>query len=237
MDFTFANRRGFLKGFGACGLLPLTGCMQKRILPVGVDPITTSSVRSFSRPKIGIDPNITTSAQMYGEIQDGGYVLPAVPYDEMDYRYRRQRVPNTLGYPVDSVLIDTKSKFAYYVFARDEAVRYGVGVGKAGFEWTGNAVIGHKKIWPAWTPPEEMVQRKPELEKYRGGMPPGPMNPLGARALYLYDNGRDTLFRLHGTPEWQSIGKAMSSGCIRLLNHDIIDLFNRAPNGTSVTVI
>ena len=79
--------------------------------------------------------------------------------------------------------------------------------------------------------------REPELEQYRNGMPPGPMNPLGARALYLFDNGRDTLFRLHGTPKWESIGKAMSSGCIRLLNQDIIDLFERVPNGTPVRVI
>ena len=119
----------------------------------------------------------------------------------------------------------------------DEAVRYGIGVGKAGFEWTGDAVIGRKAVWPRWTPPAEMIARSPRLEKYRNGMEGGIDNPLGARALYLYANGRDTLYRLHGTPEWQSIGKSMSSGCIRLLNQDVIDLFDRVPIGTRVRVI
>ncbi len=231
------SRRVFIVGGASFGSTLLSGCMQQQIYPTGIDPTTTSSVGTSFRPKIGIDPGVTTSAQMYSEVHDNGHFLPAIPYKDMEYRFRRQRVPNHKRIPVGTILVDTREKYAYYAFAPDEAIRYGVGVGKAGFEWSGNAVIGHKKIWPLWTPPAEMVDRKPELEKYRGGMPPGPMNPLGARALYLFANGQDTLFRLHGTPEWQSIGKAMSSGCIRLLNQDIIDLYNRVPNGTPVTVI
>jgi lipoprotein-anchoring transpeptidase ErfK/SrfK len=117
------------------------------------------------------------------------------------------------------------------------ALRYGVGVGRDGFDWSGRAKILMKRKWPTWTPPRSMIERQPELEKYANGMPPGLDNPLGARALYLFENGRDTLYRLHGTNEPWSIGKAMSSGCIRLFNQDIIDLYDRVPRGTSVVVL
>ena len=234
------NRRSFASGLAsagtlAAGTLALGGCMGGRT--AGIDMTTTSSVGAGIRPQIGVDPGISSSAQMYGEITDGGFVLPAIPYEEMYFQYRRQRVPNHLGIPAGSALIDTRNRFAYYAFAADEAVRYGVGVGKAGFEWSGEAVVGHKKTWPVWTPPPEMIERKPELARYASGMAPGPMNPLGARSLYLFSGGKDTLYRLHGTPEWDSIGKAMSSGCIRFLNHDIIDLYERMPVGTPVRVV
>ena len=118
-------------------------------------------------------------------------------------------------------------------------MRYGIGVGKAGFAWEGEAYIAWKQEWPTWTPPKEMISRKPELAKYgKDGMKPGLSNPLGARALYLFNQkGQDTLFRLHGTPEWNSIGTAASSGCIRLMNQDIIDLYERVRPGKSARVI
>ena len=115
-------------------------------------------------------------------------------------------------------------------------MRYGVGLGREGFGWNGTATIERKAQWPTWTPPAEMIAREPELEEYRNGMPPGLGNPLGARALYLYQNGRDTLYRLHGTQEAYSIGRAVSSGCVRLLNQDIIDLHMRVPTGSRVVV-
>lgn len=111
------------------------------------------------------------------------------------------------------------------------------GVGREGFGWAGAATILHKAAWPRWTPPAEMVARDPHLEPYRHGMKPGLKNPLGARALYLFQNGRDTLYRLHGTNDPRSIGKNVSSGCIRLLNQDVIDLYRRAPVGTRVVVL
>lgn len=127
------------------------------------------------------------------------------------------------------------------------ALRYGVGLGRAGFEWSGRAQVERKAVWPKWHPPAEMIKRQPELEKYRttfnkktgeweGGMEGGIMNPLGARALYLYQNGKDTLYRIHGSPEWWTIGKSVSSGCVRMLNQDAIDLYNRVPEGTPVLV-
>ena len=120
-----------------------------------------------------------------------------------------------------------------------KAVRYGIGVGKAGFAWEGEAYIAWKQEWPMWHPPKEMAERKPEVAKYvEEGMGPGLKNPLGARALYLFnDEGKDTLFRLHGTPEWSSIGTAASSGCIRLINQDIIDLYSRVRPGKNARVV
>ncbi|TJV12984.1 MAG: L,D-transpeptidase, partial [Mesorhizobium sp.] len=113
------------------------------------------------------------------------------------------------------------------------------GLGRAGFEWSGDAVVQWKQKWPKWTPPAEMIARQPEYAKYsaeNGGMPGGLTNPLGARALYLFEGNEDTLYRLHGSPEWFSIGKSVSSGCVRLINQDIIDLYDRVPNKTPVIV-
>jgi len=117
------------------------------------------------------------------------------------------------------------------------AVRYGVGVGREGFGWSGSARVARKAEWPTWTPPADMIKRQPEVAKFAHGMPGGLENPLGARALYLYQGNRDTLYRLHGTNDPSSIGHAMSSGCIRLLNQDIIDLYRRAPVGSPVVVL
>ena len=218
---------------GATGSL-LVGCNSSRL----IDTSTTGSISTASRrPAIGVDANLRSSARMYAEMNDGEYTLAAIPYEEMEGRFRRQRVINRTGMQPGTILVDPHNHHAYYVLSHDEAVRYGIGVGKAGFEWTGDAVIGRKAVWPRWTPPAEMIERSPELEKYRNGMEGGIDNPLGARALYLFADGRDTLYRLHGTPEWQSIGKSMSSGCIRFLNQDVIDLFNRVPVGTKVRVI
>ena len=138
-----------------------------------------------------------------------------------------------------TIVVNTRERFLYYVLPRGQAVRYGIGVGKQGFAWEGEAYIAWKQEWPTWHPPKEMAERKPEIARYvEKGMDPGLKNPLGARAMYLFnDKGQDTLFRLHGTPEWASIGTAASSGCIRLMNQDVIDLYNRVKPGRSAKVI
>jgi lipoprotein-anchoring transpeptidase ErfK/SrfK len=136
-----------------------------------------------------------------------------------------------------TIIIDTGERALYYILGDGQAIRYGVAVGKEGFEWAGIAKIGRKVEWPKWTPPRDMIARRPELAQYAGGVPAGPDNPLGARAMYLYANGRDTLFRIHGTNEPQSIGSAASSGCIRMLNEEVIDLYERVPIGTKVIVL
>jgi lipoprotein-anchoring transpeptidase ErfK/SrfK len=132
-----------------------------------------------------------------------------------------------------TVIIDTTARYLYLVEAGGKARRYGVGVGRDGFGWSGSVTVGRKAEWPTWTPPAEMRKRQPHLPVSMAG---GPHNPLGARALYLHDNGRDTLYRIHGSNEPWTIGRAVSSGCFRMRNEDIIDLYARVPVGAHVVV-
>jgi lipoprotein-anchoring transpeptidase ErfK/SrfK len=155
----------------------------------------------------------------------------------IDRRFRRQRVRYDGGESPGTIVVDTSQFYLFFVEEDGWATRYGVGVGEQGLTLKGRASIGNKAVWPSWTPTANMMRRKPRLVQYAGGVPGGPNNPLGARALYLYKGGRDTMFRLHGTNEPWSIGTAVSSGCIRLLNDDIIDLYDRTPVGTTVLVI
>ena len=135
-----------------------------------------------------------------------------------------------------TIVVDPKAHFLYYVFRDGLATRYGVGVGRDGFAWSGNAEIRMKRVWPRWVPPREMVERDKRARKWANGQPGGPDNPLGARALYLFADGKDTLYRIHGTTEPESIGKSVSSGCIRMLNEDVADLFEKVKIGTMVVV-
>lgn len=145
-----------------------------------------------------------------------------------------QIVPNPTHEPAGTIVVDTRSKHLYLVQADGQAVQYGIGVGRQGFEWKGEAHVQHKSEWPDWYPPKEMLKRRPDLPEHMEG---GIENPLGARALYLYQGNKDTLFRIHGTNEPDTIGKAVSSGCIRMMNADVIDLYKRVPVGTRVVVL
>lgn len=164
--------------------------------------------------------------------------FPILPVDSsvIDARYHRQMVADPTGERPGTIVIDPSTRFLHLVMEERRALRYGIGVGREGFAWSGEALIQRKATWPKWTPPASMIKRQPELAQYAGGMAGGPDNPLGARALYLYEDGRDTLYRIHGTNEPRSIGGAVSSGCIRLLNVDVIDLFGRVPIGSRVVV-
>ena len=164
------------------------------------------------------------------------FPIEAVDLSQIDRRFWRQVVPDPTGEPVGTIVVDPDAKYLWLVMEGGQAMRYGIGVGREGFGWSGTADIMRKAEWPTWTPPRQMIERQPELEQWANGMPGGPDNPLGARALYLYRNGRDTLYRLHGTAEPWSIGRAVSSGCIRLLNVEVIDLYRRVPIGTRVVV-
>ncbi|MCX7567840.1 L,D-transpeptidase [Sulfitobacter sp. F26169L] len=145
------------------------------------------------------------------------------------------------SYKVGELLILPRSYYLYYVTAPGEAMRYGVGVGKAGLEFTGTATISVKKEWPTWRPTNEMIERDPKAyARFVGNtdaQPGGPGNPLGARALYLFQGGKDTYYRIHGTTAPKSIGRSVSSGCIRMLNEHVKDLYKRVPIGTKVTVL
>jgi lipoprotein-anchoring transpeptidase ErfK/SrfK len=180
---------------------------------------------------------VTTFSGSYGARTDAGYRLPAIPISKVPAKYHRQVVRYDTKENPGTVIVDTRAKFLYLVMANGKAMRYGIGVGREGFEWKGTSRIAMKREWPVWTPPAAMIRRQPELAKWRGGMPGGPGNALGARAMYLFNKGGDTGYRLHGTPEWHSIGKAMSSGCIRLINQDVIDLYSRVDVGAKVIVM
>ncbi|NTF08191.1 L,D-transpeptidase [Agrobacterium rubi] len=182
--------------------------------------------------------NFVQQRQNYAAIPDEKFPLRAMELDKINPELRRQEVAYETTYPAGTVVVDTPARRLYYVMGNGRAMRYGVGVGRQGLALRGNAYIGRKAEWPSWTPTPNMIRREPHKNlKYAGGMPGGPNNPLGARALYLYREGNDTMFRLHGTNQPQSIGHAMSSGCIRMLNHDIIDLYQRVPVGSRVVVL
>jgi lipoprotein-anchoring transpeptidase ErfK/SrfK len=175
---------------------------------------------------------------MYGEMPDETYPLPATDISEVDPRFLRQEVAYSTREAPGTIVIDTDNRFLYLVREGGRAIRYGIGVGKQGMSWRGRATVGRKAHWPRWTPTPAMIARDPEKNgPWAGGMAPGLDNPLGARALYLYQGNRDTLYRIHGTSEPWSIGKSVSSGCIRLFNQDIIDLHSRVPTGTTVVVL
>jgi lipoprotein-anchoring transpeptidase ErfK/SrfK len=142
-------------------------------------------------------------------------------------------VPDPTGEPAGTIVIDTRSRYLYLVQDNGMAQRYGVGVGREGFGWTGTVKVGRKAEWPTWTPPAAMRKRQPYLPV---SMPGGPNNPLGARALYLYDGGRDTHYRIHGSNEPWTIGHSVSSGCFRMRNEDVVELYQRVGIGTRVVV-
>ena len=175
-------------------------------------------------------------AEMYGAVLDDGWTIPAVT--KIESRNIRQVVDNPTGQPAGTIVVDPRARFLYLVMEGGKAMRYGVGVGQEGMDYQGEAVIARKATWPRWTPTPDMIARNPDrYEKWAGGMDGGLGNPLGARALYLYQGGQDTLYRIHGTNEPWSIGQAVSSGCIRMLNQDAIDLYQRVPDGTRVVVL
>lgn len=163
-------------------------------------------------------------------------LLAQVPKAEIDLNFERYKIDDPTGEAPGTIIVDTKEKFLYFVLPGKKAMRYGVATGSEAFGWTGEATINRKAEWPTWLPPAEMVARWPHLKPYAGGLPGGPANPLGARALYLYDHGRDTLYRIHGTNEPEKIGRSVSSGCIRMRDIDVIDLYNRVPLGAKVIV-
>ena len=177
--------------------------------------------------------------QMYAAIETEPYPIQAVDLTDVDPRFLRQEVAYRTSEQPGTIVVDPTSRFAYLVMEGGRALRYGVGVGKEeGFNLTGVATIGRKAEWPRWTPTQDMIRREPDrYGPVAGGLPGGPENPLGPRALYLYRGNRDTFYRLHGTTEPWTIGTQVSSGCIRFLNQDIIDLYGRVPTGTKAVVL
>ena len=214
------GRRALLGGAASLAALALAGC-------------ATSGPSTVAEETTRIPPDVLA---MYAALPNEQFPLPAARIDLVPPQFWRQVVADPTGERPGTIVVDTANRFLYLVRDDGMALRYGVGIGRDGFAWSGRAQIAYKRAWPTWTPPSEMIDRQPELEQYRGGMAPGLDNPLGARALYIFKDGVDTLYRLHGNPDERSIGQAVSSGCVRLLNQDVIDLFERVPSGTPIVV-
>lgn len=217
-------RRTFLLGAGA---LTLAGCVSTRQPTTATAPVVT-------------EPVGPVTPLMYAALPNEQFPIPEVDVSKVDRRWWRTEIDYDTPESPGTLIVDTPAKYLYHVKPGGRAVRYGIGVGREGFAWSGRAIVAYKREWPRWTPPDSMVARQPKLEPYsiaNGGMNPGLTNPLGARALYIHEGGKDTLYRLHGTPEAWSIGKAVSSGCIRLLNQDVIHLHGEVRDGSRILVI
>jgi lipoprotein-anchoring transpeptidase ErfK/SrfK len=187
---------------------------------VGCYPASASSVPPTTDPT---HPD-TTAAAFDQSLHD------APDADALAAELRRQQVPYPTPEPPGTIVIDTPHTYLYYVLGDGQAIRYGIGVGREGFTWSGVQRVSRKAVWPSWAPPREMIKRQQYLPRWLAG---GPDNPLGARALYL----GNTEYRIHGTNDPSTVGQSMSSGCFRLTNHDIIDLYGRTNVGTKVVVL
>ncbi len=208
------NRRSFLAGAAAgLGSLGLAGCV-------------TSDGMSRSE-----------AALMYGPVPDEKFPIPAVDVNQMDPKYFRRTVRYESREEPGTLIVDPGNYYVYRIEGDGMATRYGANVGRDGFRWSGDAYIGRKAEWPVWTPPPEMIRRQPETAKYARGMPPGLDNPLGARTLYLYQNGAYTLYTIYSTSLPETIGTGVSSGCIGLLSQDMIHLYAQTPVKTKVVVL
>ena len=211
----------------------LAGCEMDPGL-MGASPMAQPAVQPVADPNMPVDGD----PSHYAAVEDEGKALPAIPVAEVPAEFQRQVVDYPTDRPAGTIIIDPSTKHLYLLQGNNTALRYGIAVGRAGFGWSGEADIVSRTTWPKWIPPYEMIDRRPELEKFRDvGQPGGLTNPLGARALYLKTGGVDYGYRIHGTPEWESIGHNASSGCIRMINQDVMDLYKRVPDGTYVIVL
>ena len=215
------SRRSVLMGLP----LLMTGCSS--------GPYYRNRAEALAPP---VDPFY---AEIYGEVEDEPFPVDPIDLRRVRPQFLRREVAYNTTERSGTIVVDPNQRYLYLVEGNGRALRYGVGVGREeGFNFQGEAVIARKAEWPNWTPTKDMIAREPErYGPYRDGMPGGEDNPLGPRALYLYKDGKDTLFRLHGTLEPRTIGSMVSSGCIRLLNQDVIDLYSRVPVGTKVVVL
>lgn len=219
------DRRRMLLGLGSLMVMGVAGCSTV--------PMPRQQAMPVPPPRPAVPEHVRL---MYAAMPEEEFPIPAYDVSELNPVYYRQIVDFVTPEVPGTVVVDTTNRFLYHVQEGGSAMRYGIGVGRAGFDWSGRGHIAYKRKWPVWTPPAEMIARDPSLEQWRHGQPPGITNPLGARALYIHKGNRDTLYRLHGTGEVWTIGKAVSSGCVRLLHQDVIDLYERVRPGSAIVV-
>lgn len=213
------SRRGFVVGVP----FALAGCVMRE-----------QPGASLSGPLV--DPSYVST---YAEIDTEPFPVPAIDLKKVRPEFLRREVPYRTNEAPGTIVVDPAARYAYLVLENGRALRYGVGVGKQeAFNFRGEARISRKAEWPGWRPTPDMIKREPDrYGPLKDGLPGGAGNPLGPRALYLYRDGQDTYYRLHGTVEPWTIGTMVSSGCIRLLNQDIMDLYRRVPVGSKVVVL
>jgi lipoprotein-anchoring transpeptidase ErfK/SrfK len=229
------SRRKMITGASASAAACLAGCVN-----TNPNPAVNAAALSAPRAADAVLPNYSA---IYAQINDGAFTIPAVQLGQIDSAFLRTNVAYASNDPPGTIVVDPANHLLYHVEGGGRATRYGVGVGREGFGWAGEARIKSKQEWPDWYPPKEMLDRRPDLmqamvELQSGiGMPGGPANPLGARAMYLWQGNQDTLFRIHGTNEPWTIGQSFSSGCIRMINQDVMDLYQKTSIGTRVVVL
>jgi lipoprotein-anchoring transpeptidase ErfK/SrfK len=208
------NRRSFLFGSAVgLGALGLAGCASS-------DDLLRAE-----------------AAKVYGPAPDEKFPIPAVDVSKMDPKFFRKLVRYDSNEAPGTIIVDPSNHYLYRIEGDGNATRYGANVSRDEFLWSGDAYVGRKAEWPVWTPPKEMIQRQPEAAKYAAGMPGGLDNPLGARTLYLYQDGKYTLYTIYSTSDPDSIGNGVTSGCTGLLSQDMLDLYPRTPVKTKVVML
>jgi len=215
----------------------MTHALSRRRFLAGTFALTAAGPSVYAQTPVLYDAPMRDTALLPPPESEIDFPIKPVDLDKIPRKFRRQIVDYGGREWPGTIIVNPDERHLYYVLEGGQAIRYGVGVGREGFAWSGEAAIGMKRRWPHWLPPTEMVARDENAAKWANGMPGGPENPLGARALYLYANGADTLYRIHGTNDPKSIGKAMSSGCVRMLNQDVAELYLRVPVGSRVVVL
>ncbi len=221
---------------------PLGACMMAEP-PTVYEPINGQvSGQPYETPVTRHNPGSAELPEamraLYGARRDNGHQVDAIPGTMISGATARREVGYDAPYRAGTIVVDPTARKLYHLAGGNRATRYTVGVGAAGMEFTGEATVQRQSAWPRWTPTPEMLRRDPaKYGPVRGGLPGGPKNPLGARALYLYQNGQDTLYRIHGTPHPGSVGHASSAGCIRMFNQDVIHLANRVAPDARVVVL
>lgn len=231
------QRRALILGGLASGATALAGCTSTRDVPL-FGSMFGDQPRTAAGPVRAPD-----YAKVYSRMDGEQFPIGAFDYTRMDPAHLRANVAYMSSEPAGTIVVEPRGHALYLVETGGRATRYGVGVGREGFGWSGVAEINMRRAWPDWVPPKEMVDRDPEIyaqlsDTPRGrGVPGGPKNPLGARALYLFNADGDTGYRIHGTTEPETIGQDVSSGCVRMINQDVVHLYGRAAHGARVVVL
>lgn len=220
---------------GATSPVAQSGLMSRRSFLVG--SAVTLGALSLAGCATSGGLSQAEAERIYGALPHERFPVPAVQISKINPKYLRRTVRYDTKEAVGTIIIDPRNYYVYRIEEGGNATRYGANVGRAGFLWSGEAYIGRKAEWPVWTPPREMILRQPEAAPYANGMPPGLNNPLGARTLYLYQNGVYTLFTIYSTIMPETIGKGVSSGCVGLLTQDMVDLYDKTPVKTKVIVL